>query len=795
MKKLFSSLAATLLCAVAFGASAQTFGPEIRLSNNQGPSLAPHVQAVGSNVYIVWSENVNTGGACTDGQGPYCGDIWFSRSTDNGTTFSPAVNLTAGTNSRNDRFPIIAAGGTQVHVFWTDSLSTGDVYTRRSTDSGANFAAEVKLTVTDSSYSRPTAALVDSAGNVHLAFYDDRPPAGSFGQIYYQCSSNAGANWSAAVNITQFDGPADQEAPRLTQGTDGTLYMLLRTTRNGLPQAGWPPFSQFVMRSQAPSTAVGCTVNWMHPPQAVSIGLPVEFANTFGGNITSGPGTGAIHTAFWSDKAGTNLVYRRGFPNGKGWETPIDISGFGQNHLEWDGNAAEHTSYGLAEDAAGKVHAVFAQNANLREGFQVGPLFYRCSNDGGVTWVGKTFATAQTETTQPRAAYSNNKFHMVWSDWRDNNFGAEIYYRNVTTGACAAAVNNIQVSSPGLAFGGQSMGTTSPPQTVTITNSGGSTATVNGISASAQFAVNNLCPGTLGAGASCNVDVYFTPDPAAGGLNSTVSVNGTLQISTTQGSPSVNLTGTAEKSLITHYYRSILRRAPDAGGKAFWEGEDVRMQNLGANVNEVWYAMAQFFYFSAEYGSFNRDTNGFVTDLYNTFFNRSPDAGGLNFWVGQINSGLPREVALAGFMFSPEFTAFTQGIFGNTAARAEVDMVGDFFRGLLARLPDDGGFNFWVSQFRTAQCQGQGFVYGQVESISNSFVSGAEYTNRNRTNPQFVGDLYNAFLRRGGDLNGVNFWVNQLNGGATKSSVRQQFIASPEFQARVNAVVSQGCLP
>src|SRR5204862_4700273 len=137
------------------------------------------------------------------------------------------------------------------------------------------------------------------------------------------------------------------------------------------------------------------------------------------------------------------------------------------------------------------------------------------------------------------------------------------------------------------------------------------------------------------------------------------------------------------------------------------------------------------------------DDTGFVTDLYNTFFNRPPDGGGLSFWVGQIQSGLPREVVLAGFMFSPEFTSFAQGIFGNTAARAEVDMAGDFFRGLLARLPDDGGLNFWVAQFRAAQCAGRSAANAQVESISNSFVTGVEYTNRGRTNAQYVGDLYN----------------------------------------------------
>ncbi len=156
------------------------------------------------------------------------------------------------------------------------------------------------------------------------------------------------------------------------------------------------------------------------------------------------------------------------------------------------------------------------------------------------------------------------------------------------------------------------------------------------------------------------------------------------------------------------------------------------MLSLGVNVNETWYSMAGSFYTSAEYLAFARDNNGFVTDLYNTFFNRAPDAGGLAFWTGQLASGMPREVALVGFMFSTEFVNFTQAIFGNTAVRKEIDTVVDFYRGLLGRLPDGGGFGFWVQQFRTAQCQGPAFVTAQAEAISSAFALSPEYAARAR---------------------------------------------------------------
>ena len=54
-----------------------------------------------------------------------------------------------------------------------------------------------------------------------------------------------------------------------------------------------------------------------------------------------------------------------------------------------------------------------------------------------------------------------------------------------------------------------------------------------------------------------------------------------------------------------------------------------------------------------------------------------------------------------------------------------------------------------------------------------------------------------AFLRRGapGDLAGVTFWINQIASGAmSREAVRKAFVASPEFQSRVAAIIAQGCL-
>jgi non-ribosomal peptide synthetase component F len=70
------------------------------------------------------------------------------------------------------------------------------------------------------------------------------------------------------------------------------------------------------------------------------------------------------------------------------------------------------------------------------------------------------------------------------------------------------------VLSPGsLGFGSQTVGTTSVPQTVTITNQNVTSIVMGDISATDDFIVSaKNCPATLGPTKSCTIQVEFAPD-------------------------------------------------------------------------------------------------------------------------------------------------------------------------------------------------------------------------------------------------------------------------------------------
>ena len=95
------------------------------------------------------------------------------------------------------------------------------------------------------------------------------------------------------------------------------------------------------------------------------------------------------------------------------------------------------------------------------------------------------------------------------------------------------------LSPTSLTFPSQSIGTASAAQAVTITNSGNAGLTVNSIQATGAYAQTSNCPGSLSAGASCTINVTFSPTVAG-------PANGTLTVTDNAvGSPqSVSLTGT-----------------------------------------------------------------------------------------------------------------------------------------------------------------------------------------------------------------------------------------------------------
>ena len=105
-------------------------------------------------------------------------------------------------------------------------------------------------------------------------------------------------------------------------------------------------------------------------------------------------------------------------------------------------------------------------------------------------------------------------------------------------------------------------------------------------------------------------------------------------------------------------YNAAFARFPDADGLKYW----IDQFSSGRNTRRV---VAQSFLGSAEfiekYGS-NVSDETYVNNLYKNVLGRDADTKGLNYWVGNLSSGIEtRYEALLGFSESPENKAlFTE---------------------------------------------------------------------------------------------------------------------------------------
>lgn len=81
---------------------------------------------------------------------------------------------------------------------------------------------------------------------------------------------------------------------------------------------------------------------------------------------------------------------------------------------------------------------------------------------------------------------------------------------------------------------------------------------------------------------------------------------------------------------------------------------------------------------------------GQVYRLYQAALARTPDLGGVGFWIDQVEEGMPLDQAASHFLASPEFAAkygagVTDGLF-----------VDALYRNVLQRASDQGGKDFWL---------------------------------------------------------------------------------------------------
>lgn len=172
----------------------QIWGTDTRLTNDTSSSEHPSISLSDLNVHVVWYDNRNGNS-----------EIYYKRSTNGGISWGADTRLTNNTDI--SIHPTIASSGSNVHVGWQEYRDGNpEIYTKRSTDGGVNWASDTRLTNNSAFSYYPSFAV--SGNLVHAVWQDLRD--GNW-EIYYKSSLNSGVNWGTDIRLT--NNIADSYSP------------------------------------------------------------------------------------------------------------------------------------------------------------------------------------------------------------------------------------------------------------------------------------------------------------------------------------------------------------------------------------------------------------------------------------------------------------------------------------------------------------------------------------------------------------------------------------------------------
>lgn len=181
-------------------------------------------------------------------------------------------------------------------------------------------------------------------------------------------------------------------------------------------------------------------------------------------------------------------------------------------------------------------------------------------------------------------------------------------------------------------------------------------------------------------------------------------------------------------------------------------------------------------------------SNGaFVEFLYTQTLGRASDPGGKAYWVNLLASGTSRAEILLGFSESPEHQALTQSTLdrGLWLTNDDYQFVEILYDAFNKRLPDATGLQYWVGQIEAGASH---------NAVATGFATSPEFTARTAgfTNDQLVDFMYVNSLGRAADSSGKQYWLDQLAHGATKGDLLLNFATSAEHIASLEAHLYSG---
>ena len=199
-----------------------------------------------------------------------------------------------------------------------------------------------------------------------------------------------------------------------------------------------------------------------------------------------------------------------------------------------------------------------------------------------------------------------------------------------------------------------------------------------------------------------------------------------------------------------------------------------QIQGRGATLATV----ANSFVVSAEFQAVTGGVSNaaFVDYVYSQALGRGADEGGKAYWTGRLDAGLSRGELLIGFSESAEHRAATAGMVaqGYFDTDDAYQAVALLYDSFVGRRPDTDGLVFWSEQVKSGS--------RTLAQVAGEFAASAEFAGATRgmSNTQLVDFMYQNTLDRAADGGGRAFWAGQLDNGLSRGDLLLAFSQSGE---------------
>ena len=234
------------------------------------------------------------------------------------------------------------------------------------------------------------------------------------------------------------------------------------------------------------------------------------------------------------------------------------------------------------------------------------------------------------------------------------------------------------------------------------------------------------------------------------------------------------------EDFVKRMYRITLGREADADGVKYY------VDRLQSGVMDG-SAVAQGFVGSPEFQGKNLSADEYLSALYSAFFDRTASSADIQYWKEKMSSGMSRKYVLQGFVNSPEFeklcsdAGISRGLMVlEEGEEYEVDLekLGDFVERLyvkaLQRAAELDGKRYYVEAISSRQIT--------PEQAAKNFFFSAEFEGFRTSDAEYIRRLYETFMGRSNETDGMNYWLDQMSRGMSRETVLSRFAASDEFK-------------